>query len=152
MLKIADKKKILFLVWFFFIICFGFVAWKKQTSDNQVDLKSILKNSAVYCERLKEAVFHFVCLEVVTEKIEKKLSYPENRRGLKNFLEGNRPRSRSDYQYEAHRNQDLRRLRDSYKGLKGGMKTLFTYDYQIIQLGKKIHEQRLLLKESHDAS
>lgn len=113
-------------------------------------LAPLLDKCAGYCERLKGAIFHFYCRETVTEITEKKLHYPENRRGLKNFLERNRNRSQSEYQYDAHKYQDMRRMRDSYKSLQGGVKVFFTYDYQIIQVGGQIQERRILLTVEKD--
>jgi hypothetical protein len=121
-----------------------------RLNDDSDHVAALLQRCAEYCERLKGAVFHFYCLEEVTETIQKKLNYPENRRGLKDFLERNRSRSQSEYQYDAHRYQDMRRVKDSYKALKGGVKTLFTFDYQIIQMGREIREQRRLLKVERD--
>ena len=150
MFKSGKIKKNIFVVFLFIISCPGLGAGNMQNNNNQVLLGTILKNSARYCERLKEAVFHFFCQEVVTEKIEKKLNYPENRRGLKDFFEGNSRTRSTDYQYEAHKNAAMRRLRDNFRKLKGGMKTFFTYDYQIIQVEKEIREQRVLLKVEKD--
>lgn len=50
-------------------------------ADKKLD--SILANSAAYCEKLKQAVFHFVCLERVEESYKDKNTYISDYRILK---------------------------------------------------------------------
>lgn len=82
------------VVLFFLFFCTNISSIPSSRYDLiQNDLDKILINTANYCERLKEAAFHFNCEETITENQEikefvkeyKKSNYSLNRSGTKNI-------------------------------------------------------------------
>jgi len=100
---------------------------KNSTSD---DLKKILGNTATYCEKLKTAVFHFVCDEKVEETIEQWLSYGIKNWEVRDFLKKRRTRI----------NRDLSKKSRKYDE--------YISQYQVIQKDNQIKEYRLLLRDN----
>ncbi|MCP5104674.1 MAG: hypothetical protein GY950_14920 [bacterium] len=105
----------------------------------------ILENTANYCEKLKKEIFHFFCLETITETIHKSLEHPEEKRGLKNFLEGIKP-ERERSQYESVRQLNMMKRKRSYSSRKYERKNIFVNEYQIIKKTNRIQERRNNIK------
>jgi hypothetical protein len=129
----------------FVLVFAAFIYGEGTAVPAEENLDSILQKIADYCERLKKKVFHFYCEERVVETISKSLHYPEERRGLKRFLEGYQAHQEPS-RYEAVR--DLRRRREQWLGSDKRIekKNIYLHDYQIIKEGDQIREQRVLLK------
>lgn len=110
-------------------------------AEEKGELSTILEKTGDYCERLKTAVFHFFCRETVHETVEKTFKYPEKRRGLKNFLEGNL-QSKEDSRYEVLNNIRKTRIRNNYSSKRSLKKNSALHHYQIIQQNGAIRERR----------
>lgn len=114
---------------FLIFIVFSTQIYSQRASSNspdQVELETILKKCAEYCEKLSNSVLYFVCNEKITEVI-------------KNYIPRPRKRSQSGRVY--------------YFNVKGERaspitKNVYIYDYQLIRKENKIRERRILLKEN----
>ncbi len=117
-------KKIKTLIIFLVFICASFISLY-SLKDEINRLPYILQKTSEYCEKLKQTAFHFVCHQVVTEKIIKKL---QNQKGSgDNF--GDKTLTRGSIYYGGHKKTSK-----------------YIYDYSILQNGKTFQEKRYLLR------
>lgn len=94
-------------------------------STEQVELETILKKCAEYCEKLSNSALDFVCQEKVTEEI-----YRYS------------PELREQEAMTGHEEVEI-------KGQAAEVdKNVYIYDYQLIRKENKIREKRTLLKEN----
>lgn len=103
-----------------FLLVYG-IAYTNTQENNKLELETILKKSAEYCERLANSVLYFVCKEEITEKIYRRFSALSTRDDLKEF----------------------------YPLATGGtVKNVYVYDYQLIRKKNEFKEQRILIEEN----
>ena len=107
----------------------GLTAGDKQTTPT-LDLETVLKRLAGYCQRLENAAFDFVCLEEIKETIDPALDMKRPRQSLK------------DWAY-----WDLARWNSSVPKAHMKIHNTYVYDYQCIRANREIREMRTLLKE-----
>lgn len=121
---------------------------------DQGPLPGILAGTAGYCERLKSRVFHFFCEEKVLEEVEKSIRYPSSKTGMKNFF-GKMGRSSGTPTGSAGTSQKMSRIYtdldrnreiEAYRSFGRTGKQSILSDYQIIQDGNGLREQRIPLE------
>lgn len=115
-------------------------------------LPEILNGTAQYCEKLKTKVFHFLCREEIVETCEKAFDFPNNRQGLKDFLERNKPTHPTD---ELDSNSKMGRIFDrmrknnitaNYNYKKHEQKNIYVNEYRILKDGNQISEDRTVIR------
>jgi hypothetical protein len=109
-------------------------------------LDDILKNCAEYCERLSNAALHFICIERIDEKFsgekgEISPGFSGDGTIPPRAETGDRVLKPSTYRVTTR--TFTRRPRPGKIE-----KNTFVYDYQLIRVGKKIEEKRILLEEN----
>lgn len=117
----------------FVLLCFAFFLFPVNGNINELQeisspdrLKTILSNTAEYCQRLKKAVFHFLCYETVVESVKKTL--------VSNEI------PRKEGFYEGYTKLKV------YKPKK--VKNKYVNEYQIIKDGSQIKERRVLIRHN----
>lgn len=136
-----------------FILLLGFALSAGAPVKNQEKkLPEILKGTARYCEKLKTKVFHFLCREEIVETCEKAYDYPNNKQGLKDFLERNKPKHPTD-DLDTNPKMDrlvesLRknRIRGNYNYKKHEQKNIYVNEYRILKDGGRINEERTVIR------
>lgn len=144
------KKQLTTMYTVFLIIALS-TAGPALLSAKKTGIPEILEKTANYCEKLQDKAFHFMCSETIEETVEKSLEFPQARRGLKNFLEGhNRPSTpgstnRADRKMQqVYDNLDQNRRNRGYKNKRAVKKNILVNEYQIIKVGERLKERRLM--------
>jgi hypothetical protein len=122
------RKKIIYLILPLFLLNTGnLYPFQKSIAEiNQEKLKSILKKTAEYCEKLKKMALYFVCYENIEEKI---YFYTKTRAFVSEDYAASTPIAKV--------NLKQRRMK----------RRTYIYDYQMVKKADKQEEKRVLLKE-----
>jgi len=99
----------------------GLLQEQSDLSDDQVRLKKILKETAAYCDRIKNLALYYICKEKITTK-ENIFSRTTSATGLL--------REERHFQIRKIERQD------------------YVYDYQLVKKSGKLAEKRILLEEN----
>jgi len=120
-------KSCLLLVLFIPILWDLCLSQEVTTENDQAKLKTILKQTAEYCERLKQMAFDFVCHENIQEE---SYFYKKTERIDPRYIGTATPMKKVDLKLQRKR-----------------IKT-WIYDYQMIKKGETLEEKRILLEEN----